>query len=55
MISVAATWLGVLLAYDRDYLGLTVDDLERINDNLVDFLRHDRITMAGNMIGIGAL
>jgi hypothetical protein len=55
-IGAAAIALGpVLLAYDRAYLGLTVDDLDRINDNLVHFLRHDRITMAGNMIGIGAL
>lgn len=45
----------VLLGYDRDYLGLGVDDLRRINANLVHFIRHDRISMAGNMIGLGAL
>lgn len=45
----------VLLGYDRAYLGETVADLHRLNPHLVGFLQHDRITMAGNMIGIGIL
>ncbi|MGB9303679.1 MAG: hypothetical protein WCB92_08380 [Mycobacterium sp.] len=45
----------VLLWYDRDYLDASVADLHRINHHLVGFLQHDRITMAGNMIGIGIL
>jgi hypothetical protein len=52
----AAIALGpVLLWYDRDYLGLSIADLHAINHHLVGFLQHDRITMAGNMIGIGVL
>lgn len=55
-IGAGAIALGpVLLSYDRSYLGLGVDDLRRINDNLVHFIQHDRISMAGNMIGLGAL
>jgi hypothetical protein len=55
-IGAGAIALGpVLLSYDRSYLGLGVDDLHRINDNLVHFIQHDRISMAGNMIGLGAL
>lgn len=55
-IGAGAITLGpVLLSYDRSYLGLDVDDLRRINDNLVHFVQHDRISMAGNMIGLGAL
>lgn len=55
-IGAAAIALGpVLLGYDRDFLGLSVDDLHQINPNLVAFLRHDRISMAGNMIGLGVL
>ncbi|GAA2054259.1 hypothetical protein GCM10009722_10460 [Williamsia deligens] len=45
----------VLLGYDRDYLGLTVAGLDGIDAHLVGFLQHDRITMAGNMIGLGIL
>ncbi|MFC5937551.1 MULTISPECIES: hypothetical protein [Mycobacterium avium complex (MAC)] len=52
----AAITLGpVLLWYDRDYLGASVSDLHHFNRHLVGFLQHDRITMAGNMIGIGIL
>jgi hypothetical protein len=52
----AAITLGpVLLWYDRDYLGVAVTDLQHLNQHLVGFLQHDRITMAGNMIGIGVL
>jgi len=55
-IGAAAIALGpVLLFYDRSYLGATVTDLEQINPHLIGFLQHDRITMAGNMIGIGIL
>jgi hypothetical protein len=55
-LSAAAITLGpVLLGYDRDYLGASVHDLHDINHHLVGFLRHDRLTMAGNMIGIGSL
>jgi hypothetical protein len=55
-LGAAAIALGpVLLWYDRDYLGASVADLRAVNDNLVGFLQHDRLTMAGNMIGIGIL
>ena len=55
-LGAAAIALGpVLLWYDRDYLGASVTDLRTLNGNLVGFLIHDRLTMAGNMIGIGVL
>ena len=55
-VGAAAITLGpVLLWYDRSYLGATVSDLNHLNHHLVGFLIHDRITMAGNMIGIGIL
>lgn len=55
-LGAAAIALGpVLLWYDRDYLGASVADLHAVNENLVGFLQHDRISMAGNMIGIGIL
>jgi hypothetical protein len=52
----AAITLGpVLLWYDRDYLGLTTQGLDHIDHNLVHFLQHDRLTMAGTMLSIGVL
>jgi hypothetical protein len=55
-VGAGAIALGpVLLEYDRDYLGATVTNLHHVNEHLIGFLQHDRITMAGNMIGIGIL
>ncbi|MES5823381.1 hypothetical protein [Streptomyces sp. RG80] len=55
-LGAAAITLGpVLLWYDRDYLGMTLHDLHHANHHLVHFLQHDRITMAGTMVAIGAL
>ncbi|MGW6060480.1 hypothetical protein [Streptomyces sp. NPDC055189] len=55
-LGAAAITLGpVLLWYDHDYLGMTLHDLHAANHHLVHFLQHDRITMAGTMVSIGAL
>lgn len=55
-LGAAAITLGpVLLWYDRDYLRMTVHELHAANPHLVHFLQHDRITMAGTMVAIGAL
>jgi hypothetical protein len=55
-LGAAGITLGpVLLWYDRDNLGASVADLHAANHHLVGFLQHDRLTMAGNMIGIGVL
>ncbi|MEQ4208077.1 hypothetical protein [Actinopolymorpha sp. B9G3] len=55
-LGAAAITLGpVLLWYDRDFLGADRTHLHAINHHLVSFLQHDRITMAGTMVAIGAL
>lgn len=45
----------LLLWYDRAYLGMDRTQLGDLNDRLVPFLQHDRITMAGTMVAIGVL
>ncbi|MCH5377908.1 MAG: dihydroorotate dehydrogenase, partial [Planctomycetes bacterium] len=35
--------------------GLTRVDLMRINEKLLDFMQHDRVTVAGTMFGLGIL
>ncbi|MGY4644426.1 hypothetical protein [Cellulomonas sp. URHB0016] len=55
-IGAGAITLGpLLLWYDRRYLGMDRAHLDAIDDRLVPFLQHDRITMAGTMVAIGVL
>ncbi|WP_281883617.1 hypothetical protein [Paenibacillus sp. YYML68] len=50
---VAAT--SVLLPYDEAFLGMSGSELDRINEHLLHFMSHDRITLAGTMLSIGIL
>lgn len=65
LLGVGMLWVGivpavitlgpVLLWYDRDFLRADRAGLDRINDHLVHFLQHDRLTMAGTSIALGVL
>ncbi len=55
LVAAVITLGPVLLWYDRHYLGLTRQGLDHIDHNLVHFLQHDRLTMAGTMLSIGIL
>jgi dihydroorotate dehydrogenase len=50
---VAAT--RVVLPYDESFTGLTREQLQAANPRLLSFMAHDRVTLAGTMMGIGAL
>lgn len=50
---IAAT--KVVLPYDESFLGKTRDELPSINPHLLDFMAHDRISLAGVMIAVGVL
>jgi hypothetical protein len=45
----------VVLPYDEAMAGLTRDELSRINDRLLAFMTHDRVTLAGTMLAVGIL
>lgn len=45
----------VVLPYDEAYCGITRAQLAEINDRLLPFMAHDRVTLAGTMIAIGLL
>ncbi len=45
----------VLLPYDATFLGLEASGLARMNPQLIHFLQHDRITIAGTMVALGIL
>jgi hypothetical protein len=50
---IAAT--KVVLPYDESFLGRRREALPSINPHLLDFMAHDRISLAGVMIAIGLL
>ncbi|MEM7030369.1 MAG: dihydroorotate dehydrogenase [Chloroflexota bacterium] len=50
-IIIAAT--RVILPYDESFVNMTRDELAAINPNLLPFMAHDRITLAGVMVAIG--
>lgn len=45
----------VMLPYDESMLGMSRFELLAINDRLLDFMKHDRITLAGTMLSVGGL
>jgi dihydroorotate dehydrogenase len=51
--AIAAT--NVVLPYDLAFLGLGRDSILEINERLLPFMSHDRITLAGTMISIGVM
>lgn len=53
-----AWWIAattIVLPYDLAYVGMTREQLEQINDRLLPFMMHDRLTLAGTMLSIGIL
>ena len=55
LVAAAITLGPLLLWYDTDYLGWNRDRLRALNEHLVHFVQHDRITLAGTMAAIGVL
>lgn len=45
----------IVLPYDEAHSGLTREDLLAINPRLLDFMQHDRVTLAGTMLGLGII
>ncbi|MFT5094400.1 MAG: dihydroorotate dehydrogenase [Porticoccaceae bacterium] len=52
-MSIATT--RVVLPYDEAFIGMTRDERCGINDRLLPFLTHDRVTLAGTMLADGIL
>jgi dihydroorotate dehydrogenase len=52
-LGIAAT--KVVLPYDEAFLGMSLHDLKAVNPNLLAFMAHDRISLAGAMLAIGVL
>jgi dihydroorotate dehydrogenase len=52
-LGIAAT--RVVLPYDEDFARMSREQLAAINDRLLPFLTHDRVTLAGTMVAVGVL
>src|SRR5579864_2928176 len=50
---IAAT--RVVLPYDEQFVGMTRQQLIEVNSRLLAFMAHDRVSLAGTMIGVGVL
>jgi hypothetical protein len=52
-LAIAAT--RVVLPYDEQFVGMNRAALDAINQRLLPFMTHDRVTLAGTMVTIGAM
>ncbi len=59
MIGGALAWIiaatSVILPYDEQFLGMSATELMVLNERLLLFMSHDRISLAGTMISIGVI
>ena len=55
LLALAIALTRVVLPYDESVVGMTREELYSINDRLLDFMAHDRVTLAGSMLSVGTL
>lgn len=55
LMALAISATQVVLPYDEAFVGMSRDELLRLNPRLLDFMAHDRVTLAGTMISLGVL
>ena len=55
LMALALGWTRVLLPYDEEFLGMMRDEICSLNPQLLPFMSHDRVTLAGTMLALGPL
>ncbi len=55
VLALAIASTRVMLPYDEGFVTLTLPQIHAINDHLLRFLAHDRVTLAGVMMTLGVL
>ncbi len=55
MMAMGVATTRVVLPYDEAMSGLTLAQLSEVNDRLLSFMTHDRVTLAGTMLAVGIL
>jgi dihydroorotate dehydrogenase len=55
LITLWVSCRGVMLPYDEVYLQMRSEDIQSLAPRLMSFMAHDRVTLAGTMLGLGIL
>lgn len=55
LLALAIASTRVVLPYDEAYTGLSREQLTAINDRLLSFMAHDRVSLAGSMVAVGVM
>lgn len=55
VMAIAIALTSVLLPYDESYLGHARDAIGAFNPRILDFMTHDRLTLAGTMLSIAII
>lgn len=55
VMAMAIALTRVVMPYDESLVGMLRGELMRINERLLPFMQHDRVTLAGTMLSIGVL
>ena len=55
LLAVAIAMTRVVLPYDEAYVGMARHELAAVNARLLDFMAHDRVSLAGTMVAIGLM
>lgn len=55
MLALGIALTRIVMPYDESLVGMLRGDFVRINERLLPFMQHDRVTLAGTMLAIGIL
>lgn len=55
VLALAIAVTRVVLPYDEAFVGMHLHELSAVNPRLLAFMSHDRVSLAGTMIAIGAM
>jgi dihydroorotate dehydrogenase len=55
VLALLIAMMRVVLPYDESFLGMAREQLPAVNPRLLDFMAHDRVSLAGTMIAIGVM
>ncbi|HSG69335.1 MAG TPA: hypothetical protein VLA12_02915 [Planctomycetaceae bacterium] len=55
LLAMLIAWTRVVMPYDEAQIGISRDELAAINDKLLPFMTHDRVTLSGTMFAVGIL
>ncbi|MEJ8544645.1 dihydroorotate dehydrogenase [Brevibacillus borstelensis] len=55
LLALLVALTSVVLPYDEAFLGMKASELQALNPQILPFMSHDRVSLAGTMISIGVI